>query len=84
MVTLYSDSSKGWDGHDASISCSWRAAFDSSILVLFKGLVVSDFSITSIWCYYQYAWPNDQLPSVKRAISRVKRDMRGLKIHLSP
>ena len=31
-------------------------------------------------CHYQYARPNDKLPSVKRAFSRAKREMRGLHI----
>ena len=34
--------------------------------------------------YYQYAWPNDKLPSVKRAFLRAKREMRGRQMHLTP
>ena len=31
--------------------------------------------------YYQYARPNDKLPSVKRAFLRAKREMRGRQMH---
>ena len=34
--------------------------------------------------YYQYARPNDKLPSVKRAFLRAKREMRGRQMHLPP
>jgi len=33
---------------------------------------------------YQYAWPNDKLPSVKHAVLPAKREMPGLKTHLPP
>lgn len=32
--------------------------------------------------YYQYAWPNDKLPSVERTFLLAKREMCGLKMHL--
>ena len=34
--------------------------------------------------YYQYARPNDKLPSVKRVFLQAKWEMCGLKIHLPP
>lgn len=34
--------------------------------------------------YYQYAQPNDKLPSVKRAFWQAKGEMQGLQMHLQP
>ena len=42
------------------------------------------FILTLMLYYYQYARPNDKLPSVKRAFLRAKREMCGMKIHLPP